>query len=267
MSTKDIRDLIHFFGIEESNLLGSIANLGEDYFLIHNLDMLYQSCTMLKPLDDKNLKIPLFFYLIVHGELYNAVSSYLRIHKSISFRCMRSALDSAFTAYYLLKKPDKIDVYLSKLTENGDKELEKEWKSTFLNIKKTIKKDIKNFPLAKGLPEIHEFCSIYSHSDALGILHRYHEDKEKSMLQAKYFDYEKSHDDFQRWLGRVLVTFFNMYLIYWQEVFIHRAENKLRQIESNISEFQKRLKIYTDKYPFDASVIDNSSTASVSCSE
>ena len=28
MSTKPISDLIHFFGIEESNLLGNIANLG-----------------------------------------------------------------------------------------------------------------------------------------------------------------------------------------------------------------------------------------------
>lgn len=256
MSTKDIRDLIHYFGIEESNLLGSISNLGEDYFLIHNLDILYQSCTRLKPLDDKKLKIPLFLYLIVHGELYNAISSYLRIHKSISFRCMRSALDCAFTSYYLLKKPDKIDVYLSKLTEDNDKELEKEWKGTFLNIKKTIKKDINNFPLAKGLPEIHEFCSIYSHSDALGILHRYHEDKEKSMLQAKYFDYENTHDDFQRWLGRVLVTFFNIFLLYWQEVFMQRAELQLPAIEGKIREFQKSLKTYTEKYPFETSEED-----------
>jgi hypothetical protein len=248
---EDILDLIHFFGIEESNLLGSIANLGEDYFLIHNLDILYQSCTRLKPIDEQNLKIPLFLYLIVHGELYNAVSSYLRIHKSISFRCMRSALDCAFTSYYLLKKPEKIDVYLSKLSEDKDKEIKKEWFEIFSNIKRTIKTNLESFPLATGLPEIHEFCSIYSHSDALGILHRYHEDKEKSMLQAKYFDYEINQDDFQKWLGRFLVTFFNIFLIFWQEVFRHRAEDKLNQIESNILEYKKRLKSYTDKYPFD----------------
>lgn len=257
MSTKPISDLIHFFGIEESNLLGNIANLGEDYFLIHNLDILYQSCTKLKPIDEQRLKIPLFLYLIVHGELYNTVSSYLRIHKSISFRCMRSALDCAFTSYYLLKRPEKIDVYLSKLTEDEDKEMEKEWNKTFLNIKRTIKNNIKDFPLAKSLPEIHEFCSIYSHSDALGILHRYHEDKESSMLQAKYFDYEKKHDDFHRWFGRVLVTYFNIFLIYWQEVFIHKAENKVHEIEHKIKEFQKRLRIYTEKYPFDKSETAN----------
>lgn len=241
---------IIFFNCELSDsLLGNIANLGEDYFLIHNLDILYQSCTKLRPIDEARLKIPLFLYLIVHGELYNAVSSYLRIHKSISFRCMRSALDCAFTSYYLLKKPENTDIYLSKLYEDEVKEDKKEWNRTFLNIKRTIKNDIKTFPLAKGLPEIHEFCSIYSHSDALGILHRYHVDREKSMLQAKYFDYEENYDDFHKWLGRVLVTFFNIFLIFWQEVFIHRAENQLHQIESNISEFQKRLKIYTEKYP------------------
>lgn len=258
MSTKPISDLIHFFGIEESNLLGNIANLGEDYFLIHNLDILYHSCTKFRPIDERRLKIPLFFYLIVHGEFYNAVSSYLRIHKSISFRCMRSALDCAFTSYYLLKKPEKLDVYLSKLSEDENKEMEKEWNKTFLNIKRTIKDNIEDFPLAKGLPEIHEFCSIYSHSDAIGILHRYHEDKESGMLQAKYFDYEKKHDDFHKWLGSVLVTYFNIWLMYWKEVFIHRAENKLQEIEKIVIEFQKRLKSYTEKYPFDIPETENS---------
>ncbi len=255
MSTKDISDIIHFIGIEESNLLGNIANLGEDYFLIHDLDVLFQSCIRLKP-GDKNLKIPLFLYLIAHGEFYKAISSFLRIHKSISFRCMRSALDCTFTFYYLLKNPDKIDIYLSKLSGNEDKEMEKNWNKTFLNIKKTIKNDIENFPLAKGLPELHEFCSIYSHSDALGILHRYYEDKESSMLQVKYFDYEKSFNDSQRWLGRILVAFFNIFLIYWREVFMQRAELKLPAIEGKITEFQKRLKTYTEKHPFETSEED-----------
>ncbi len=261
MSIKSISDLTHFFGIEETNLLANIANLGEDYFLIHNLDMLYQSCTKLKPIDESRLKIPLFLYLIIHGELYNAVSSYLRTHKSISYRCMRSALDGAFTSYYLLKKPEKIDIYLSKLSEDQDKEKNKEWKKIFLNIKRTIKSNIKTFPFAEGLPEIHEFCSIYSHSDALGILHRYYDDRENDMLQAKYFDYHQNTDDFHKWFGRLLVTFFNIFLIFWQEIFIHRAENKLSQIERNISEFQKRLKIYTEKYPVDTAESDSNNTA------
>jgi hypothetical protein len=164
---------------------------------------------------------------------------------------MRSALDCAFTSYYLLKKPEKLDVYLSKLDDDKNKEMLKEWNKTFGNIKSTIKDNIEEYPLAKGLPEIHEFCSIYSHSDALGILHRYHEDKGSSMLLAKYFDYEKTHDDFHKWLARILETYFNIWLLYWREVFIHIADNKLNEIEKKIVEFQKNLKNYSEKYPFE----------------
>ena len=146
---KPISDLTHFFGIEESNLLMNIANLGQDYFLIHNLDILFRSCMKLKPIDDKKQKIPLFLYLILYGEFYNAITSFLRIHKSVAFRCTRSALDCSFTAYYLLKHPEKTDIYLSKLSEDNDKETDKEWNKTFLNIKRTIKNDIENFPLSK----------------------------------------------------------------------------------------------------------------------
>lgn len=251
MKTNKISDVIHFLGIEESNVLGNMANLGEHFFLIHSLDRLYHSCMNLRPIDDKKLKIPLFLYLIVHSEFYNAISSYLRTHKSISFRCMRSALDCVFTSYYLLKKPEKLDVYLSKLDENGNTALAKEWNKTFLNIKRTIKDNLVEFPLAKGLPEIHEFSSLYSHSDAVGILHRYQEDKESAMLQAKYFDYETKHSDFHKWLGCVLVTYFNIWLLYWQEVFIHRADKELKNIEKLILLFQQELKTYTVKYPFD----------------
>jgi ABC-type antimicrobial peptide transport system permease subunit len=257
MSINIISDIMQFFGIEESNVLGNIANLGTDFFLIYNLDLLYKSCTALRAIDDRSLKMPVFLYLIVNAEFYNSISSYLRLHKSISFRCMRSALDATFTSYYLLKKPEKLDVYLSKLGDDKNKEMVKEWNKTFRNIKRTINDNIKEFPLAKGLPEIHEFCSIYSHSDALGILHRYQEDKGSSMLLAKYFDYEKKNDDFHKWLTCFLVTYFNIWLLYWREVFIHIADNKLNEIEKNIVEFQNNLKNYTERYPFKISVADN----------
>jgi hypothetical protein len=256
MSTNTINDIIQYFGIEESNMFGNIANLGGDFFLIHNLDLLYQSCTELRPIDDRSLKMPIFLYLIVHAEFYNSISSYLRFHKSISFRCMRSALDSVFTSYYLLKKPEKLDIYLSNLDDDKNKEMVKEWYKIFGNIKRTINNNIEDFPLAKGLPEIHEFCSIYSHSDALGILHRYQEDKGSSMLLAKYFDYEEKHDDFHKWLACVLVTYFNIWLLYWREVFIHIADNKLNEIENKIVEFQKNLKSYTEKHPFEIPAVD-----------
>lgn len=258
MNTNIISDIIQFIGIEESNMLGNIANLGNDFFLIHNLDLLYQSCTKLRPIDDRSLKMPIFLYLIVNAEFYNSISSYLRLHKSTSFKCMRSALDAAFTSYYLLKNPEKLDVYLSKLSDDQDIEMTKEWNKTFRNIKRTINNDIKEFPLAKGLPEIHEFCSSYSHSDASGLLHRYQEDKGSAMLLAKYFDYEENPDDFHKGLASVLVAYFNIWLLYWREIFIHIADNKISEIENKIFEFQKNLKSYTEKYPFEISAVNGS---------
>ena len=77
------------------------------------------------------------------------------------------------------------------------------------------------------------------------------------MLQAKYIDYEKKQDDYHKWLGFVLLTYFRIWLLYWREVFIRRAENKLHEIEKIIVEYQKRLRTYTDKYPFDISEAEN----------
>ena len=54
------------------------------------------------------------------------------------------------------------------------------------------------------------------------------------------------------------MTYFNIWVMYWKEVFIHRAENKMQEIEKIIAEFQKRLKSYTEKYPFDISETENS---------
>jgi len=258
MNTNIITDIVQFLGIEESNMIGSVANLGNDFFLIHNLDLLYRSCTELRPIDDRSLKMPIFLYLIVNAEYYNSISSYLKLHKSISFKCMRAALDATFTSYYLLKYPEKQIVYLSKLDDEINIEMAKEWNKTFRNIKQTINKNIEDFPLAKGLPEIHEFCSIYSHSDALGILHRYQEDKGSRMLLAKYFDYEEKHEDFHKWMACVLVTYFNIWLLYWREVFVHIAGDKVNDIESKIIEFQNNLKGYTEKYPFEIQAMDDS---------
>lgn len=200
MCAEPIRGFTHFMGVEEENVIINIANLGGDFFLIHNLDNLYISCFNLKPISEKSLKMPIFLYLITHNEFYCAMSSYLRMHKSKSFRSLRAAIDSTFTAYYLLKHPDKVEVYLSKII--GEKK--PEWDKIFLNIKRTIKNDIKEFPLAEDLSEIHAFCSIYAHSDALGILHKYNIDEKRSRLEAKYFDYETNIEDYKKWFVHIV---------------------------------------------------------------
>ncbi|HKZ56658.1 MAG TPA: hypothetical protein VJ024_03045, partial [Thermodesulfovibrionales bacterium] len=132
MCAEPIREFSHFIGIEEENVLKSIANLGDNFFLIHNLDIIFKNSLGLEPLDDVNLKFPAFLYLIIHSEFYQAMASFLRMHHSKSFVSLRIALDCAFTAYYLIKHPDKTDIYLSKLNEEENPE----WNRIFRNIKK-----------------------------------------------------------------------------------------------------------------------------------
>lgn len=241
MCAEPITGFIHFVGVEEQNVLTNIANLGDDFFLIHNLDILYLACTKLKPIDDIKLRLPVFLYLIVHSEFCFAMISFLRRHKSKSFVSLRVALDSTFTAYYLLKHPDKEEVYLM-----GEEN--KEWWGIFGKIKKTIKNNVKEFPLAKDLTEYHEICSAYAHSDALGIMHKFSMDKEKSRLEAKYFDYEASSEEYKKSLAILLVPFFNIFLIFWKEIFMHIAGEKKEELERNVAEFAEKLIGFSQKY-------------------
>lgn len=243
MCAEPIKEFSHFIGIEEENVVKSIVNLGEDFFLIHNLDILFTNSLKLEPLDNINLKIPAFLYLIIHSEFYQGIASFLRMHHSKSFVSLRIALDCAFTAYYLMKYPNKTDIYLSKLNDEENPE----WKKIFFNVKRTIKDDIDNFPLAKGLPEIHEFCSIYSHSDAIGLLHRYR--ISDARLAATYFDYEPKIDDYKKWLALLLKSFFMIYLVFWQEIFKQKAGDKKGQIEDSLKEYSLRLDNFIKKYP------------------
>lgn len=250
MCAAPIRDFMHFLGIEKENILKSTINLGDNFPLVVNLDILYRKCLDLSPINKPEHKIPCFLYLISHNELYLAVANFLRLHQSKSFCNLRSALDATFTAYYLLKNPDKRKIYLSSINLERNIVESKKWNKIFRNIKETIKKDIKNFPLAKHLPEVHEFCSIYSHSDALGLLHRYKEDKTKLMLEAEYFDYEPNMDNYNRWFCRLLGPFFTIFLIFWHELFKPMSGDKLNEIEDRIRAYQDRMEIYIKKYSF-----------------
>jgi len=247
MSAEQITGLIHFISIEEENLITSMANLKEDFFLISNLDSLFRDCSKLKPLDDNNLKIPAFLYLITHNEFCISMTSLLRRHYSKSFLSLRLAIDSALTAYYLLKKPDKISIYLSGVENILSKEKNKEWYRIFFNTKRTIKQDIDNFPLAEKLIEAHEHCSLYAHSDPCGILHKYNLDKVNMKLEAKYFDYESNPGDDHRNLEFLLNEFFRILLIFWHEMFKKRADDKFAIINTQIDMFKKNMDIFVNK--------------------
>jgi len=246
MSTERIHSVLHYFGIEEENAMANIANLGEDYVLIRNLNNLYLLISSIKIKEiTVNLKIPIFLYLISHSEFYAAVSSYLRLHQSKAFHSLRVAIDSALTSYYLLENPDQIEDYLS--PSYGEET--NEWQKTFRNIKATIKRNIKDYPHADGLPNIHEFCSMFSHADAAGILHRYHE--EEGRLEAKYFDYDVSTDDYKKWLAQLLLGFSNIFELYWAVLFKPLAGDKTEGIESTIKEFKTNFSAFYKQYPLE----------------
>lgn len=249
MGMHGIRDLTHFLAVEEENTLKSFINLGKYISCICDLDELYRSCLDLDPISDPNQKIPCFLFLVIHSEYYISMANFLRLRQSKSFCSLRSALDSVFTAYYLLKNPGKRKVYLSKASAAKTEAEEKEWKDIFLNIKKTVKKDIQNFPHAKNLPEIHELCSMYSHSDPLGIMHRYVEDKEKLMLEAHYFDYEHTVKDYNKWLACLLYCFLRIFLIFWYELFSNKAGNKKDKIEGMIAACNDKISIFQREFP------------------
>lgn len=243
--TEEMRSFEHYVGIEEENVIISIANLGRYYAYIHELDKLYKNLTAIGPVDNPELKIPIFLYLYSHSEFCFAMASFLRLHKSKSFCSLRSSIDSAFTAYYLIKHPEKIDIYLSGVNQERDPQ----WNSIFLNIKRTIKNSIDDYPLAKGLTDVHEFCSIYAHSDALGIIHRYNVDTEKSRIETKYFDYEEDVDDYKKWLSRLLLGFYSILVIYWGALFKNVAGDKCEHNARMITTYGRELDHFLQEYP------------------
>lgn len=107
------------------------------------------------------------------------------------------------------------------------------------NYKKTIKNNISDYPLAKGLPEMHEHCSIHAHSDALSIMQRYHQDKEALRLECKYFDYEDDVLNNKQWLDFLLVGFFGIFLIFWEDVFKIKYDGDRIEINKRIDEYKK----------------------------
>ena len=163
------------------------------------------------------------------------MASFLRLHKTQSFRCLRAALDSAFTAYYLSKNPDKIEIYLDKSKNYAN------WENVFRNMKPVIKNNRKIFPLAAGLTEIHDLCSKFAHADPEGILHKYFMSKEEKRLYAHYFDFEKTPSDYRKWFTFFSFYFYKIFLIYWHEMLKKEAGGKKKEIEYLIRQYKFRI--------------------------
>lgn len=241
---KEIKGFEHFLEIDEENVSKNIEILDKDFQLILDLDNIYSTCLNITLPADSNIVIPAFLYLISHQEFYNGMASFLRLHKSQSFRCLRAALDSSFTAYYLLKNPDNTQIYINK-SRNATT-----WESLFRNIKVTMKNNQKKFPLAVGLPYVHDLCSKYAHADPDGILHKYFIDKEKKKLNVRYFDYERSHDEYRKWFAFLLFYFYKIFLIYWHEMLKNSAGRMKKDIEYLIKAYKIRITQIKKQYAF-----------------
>jgi hypothetical protein len=241
----DIRSLEgfeHYLAVEDDNLSSNMAILGSDYQLVFDLDNLFEMCLNITLPKDSNFEISAFLYLITHQEFYCGMASFLKLHKTQSFRCLRAAIDSTFTAYYLSKNPDKIETYLNKGKNSAN------WDNVFRNMKPFIKNNRKIFPLAAGLVEIYELCSKFAHADPEGILHKYFVNKEEQKLYVHYFDFEKSADDYKKWFGFFSFYFFKTFLIYWHEFLKKEAGKRKREIEYLIREFKFTINDFRRRY-------------------
>jgi len=245
-----LNNFIHFLAAEKENTIKVCVNLGKDFFFFHNLDILFQKMLEIGIEPSKNILIPSYLFLNVHREYYLGIDHFLSLHNTKSFLNLRSAIDSTFTAYYLLKNPEKLDVYLQTIKGHKvDEELKKEWKSTFLNIKRTMKDNETSFPLSKKLVEIHEFCSVYAHADALSLVTRYAESPGDT-LELNYFDYEQTPEDYKKWMGTLLFGFFEVLIVFWKEFFESRAKNKSQEIITRLKTYNNVLTEFRGKYKF-----------------
>jgi hypothetical protein len=242
MDIKSLEGFEHYLAVENDNLSNGTAILGNDYQLVFDLDNLFDVCLNITLPENSNFEISAFLYLITHQEFYCGTASFLRLHKTQSFRCLRAALDSTFTAYYLLKNPDKIETYLDK-SRNGAS-----WDNVFRNIKPIIKNNRKIFPLAVGLTDIYDLCSKFSHADPEGILHKYFMNKEEKRLYAHYFDFEKTSTDYKKWFAFFSFYFFKIFLIYWHEMLKKEAGKRKKSIEYLIREFRLKVNDFRRRY-------------------
>lgn len=243
MSPSVIRSFEHFLEFELENVAGNMAMLEKDYSLIQDLDHIFCSCVAITLPDDEQMMMPAFLYLISHQEFYYGMASFLRQHKTQSFRSLRVALDSTFTAYYLLKHPDEIPLYVNRSTHDP------QWERVFRNIKMTIRNNQKTFPHAAGLISVHDLCSRFAHADPAGILHKYFLDKEKKILHVNYFDYESSSRDYKTWFAFFLFYFFRVFLIYWHEMLIKHAGPMKKELLHMIKDFKSKVRRLRDIYP------------------
>ena len=246
----NIQDFIQFLGAEEENQMKSCIHLRECFILIGKLDILYKTIIEETSIDKEEHKILVFLFLNVHREFYLSMANFIRLHLDKSYCNLRSAIDSALTAYFLINNPEKQESYLSKRkTKMESKKAGKEWHKIFKNIKATINNNLKDYPLAKGLIKAHDICSMFAHADAVGVLPRCSEDPENQILKAQYFNYEKTKEAYQERLIDVLSLFLEIFILFWNIIFKESSSKKIiEEIYSRVTAYQKKIAALKAKF-------------------
>lgn len=239
----NVKDFIEFLGAEESNQLKSCLHLREEVLLIGGLDILFRTIVDETYTDKEEHKIAVILFLNVHREFYLSMVNFVRLHTNKAFCNLRSAIDSALTAYYLLKNKDNQEVYLFDRNEiNKESRAKKEWSKAFRNIKATIKNNIEDYAMAEELVKAHEFCSRFAHADAFDILTRCFENPEMGYLRAMFFDYEKIEEQKEK-LINILSWFLEIINLFWNIIFKEIARKEVTQnITNRIIACQNKVK-------------------------
>lgn len=213
-------NLLEYLGVEETNLLVSMANFHRDVHFFREVDGLFQA-----PLPHIDVKVKDFdkltpeelysitvmtLFLFTQFHLYLSTTLMLRCHLSDSLASTRKAIDATLTAYRLMRFPHTVADY------NVGHKSYKFIKST---IDRESKQDASRYPLAGLLIEFHELCSEYgSHADVGSFIHRLKVEHtgtvNKQMLKHVMFQLPEDPREQRYYLVRTFLIFCVMAKVY-----------------------------------------------------
>src|SRR5690606_4414987 len=108
-------DLLDFAGFEHRNYLVMFGNNREEMNLVSNMQQRLFEPAMKTPTDysESDVVIPQLLAFIHYNFLYS-VTSFMRGHVSGAFSALRSSLDAAFVAAYIIKDRTLYAAYIKR---------------------------------------------------------------------------------------------------------------------------------------------------------
>ncbi len=194
-------NLLEYLGTEETNLLITLNNLGNEFAVFNRVDKLYvDALSNARISDEEDDLILLQLLLYAQFYYYYSAATLLRCHLSEAISSMRVGIDAGLTAYRIVEdRPSQVQYV--------------ERHKSFLYPKAFFQRERKNnpnaFPLAKPLLALRDACSQYgSHADIDSFVHRLELPKAPGEeLKLQYFQHPKNRWDFGWWYLRLIHTF------------------------------------------------------------